>query len=160
MTTPIADLSIDALLSEERALVRAILGLLQSERESLTGTDADRLGELAARKSALFGQLTDIARRRQVALSTLGFAADRGGMEAWITCQARASLLRDEWHGLHDDLEAASDINRLNGKLIEEYARANRQALGVLMHAGNAGGVYGPDGRAFGPAAGRRLGSA
>lgn len=155
-----ATLSIDTVLAEERALVRAVLELLRAERQSLASADADRLGEQAARKSQLFGQLTDAARRRQVALSTLGFTPDRPGMEAWIACQANAAPLLKEWHGLREDLEAAQDINRLNGQLIEEHARVNRQALGVLLHGSGRAGVYGPDGRTSGLGTGRRLGSA
>ncbi len=155
----LAALSIDTLLAEERALVRAVLEALRAERQCLASVDADRLAEQAARKSGLFEQLTDAARRRQVALSTLGFTPDRPGMEAWIACQPNASSLQKEWQGLREDLEAAQDINRANGQLIEEHSRVNRQALGVLLQ-GSGRGVYGPDGRTSGLGTGRRLGSA
>jgi flagellar biosynthesis/type III secretory pathway chaperone len=134
-------------------------GADSSAAPSLASVDADRLAEQAARKSGLFEQLTDAARRRQVALSTLGFTPDRPGMEAWIACQPNASSLQKEWQGLREDLEAAQDINRANGQLIEEHSRVNRQALGVLLQ-GSGRGVYGPDGRTSGLGTGRRLGSA
>ncbi len=152
--------TIDSLLAEERALTRSILGVLLSEREALSTGHPEVLGELVPQKNKLFEQLADLTRQRQVALAQLGFTADRVGMETWLGRQANGKRLRGEWLALLADLQNAKETNRVNGRLIDDQMRINRQTLDVLMHASGRTGVYGADGRTHSLNASRRFGSA
>lgn len=147
------------LLDEEAAALRAFLDLLEREQDVLIRGDAERLLPLAAEKNACFSQLAGLSARRNEALAQLGYSADRPGMEAWLASRRDLAAAHHRWQELLERLARARDLNRTNGTLIATRLQHNQQALQALLCAANQASLYGPDGQARPSGSGRHLGS-
>ena len=147
--------SLSDLLVRELTDLKRFCELLEEERKALTGTQADRLPDIAKDKAVLVGQLNQLETRRDALLAKSGFAKGRPGIEAWLADRPKADSDRLRWTELLKLAALARDGNETNGKLINIPLKQNQEALSVLL-SGGTDSIYGADGQQRGPAAGKR----
>jgi flagella synthesis protein FlgN len=147
--------SLSDVLVRELTDLKRFCELLEEERKALTGTQADRLPDIAKEKAALVGQLNQLETRRDTLLIKNGFAKGRSGIEAWLASLPNASSDRHRWTELLKLAAQARDGNETNGKLINILLKQNQDALSVLL-SGGTDSIYGADGQQRGLAAGKR----
>lgn len=133
-------------LREEHSLTTLLLTLLQQEQQHLIAADIDKLIPLTAQKSALVGQMTDLAKRRHAALATAGFPAQEAGMDAWLAAHGDAAAA-PLWADVLAQAREAKELNRINGMLINKQMAYTRGAMNALRPAAQNGNVYGPSGQ-------------
>ena len=104
-------------------------------------------------------QLGEISTERNLALARQGFAADRAGLDAFLARQADAGVLAQLRERLMTVANEASELNRINGKLIRLRTMHNQKSLAILLGTGEVLCTYGRDGRSSlgGSSVGRRL---
>lgn len=148
------------LVADELALLREFTSLLVAEQQALIPGDLDRLLPLAEEKSRLATALGQLADARNQALAEAGQAADKAGMEAWLSSQKRAAPIRGDWAALLALAAEARLQNEINGKLIATRMQHNQRAFAVLHAAADQAMLYGPDGQTHPIAGGRHFGAA
>jgi len=147
-----------AALSNELGAVRIFIELLQHEQNLLTENQTDRLLALAEQKSALAVNLNQLAEVRRTLLNNQLPESSNDAIQAWLTTHSQEGLAR--WQEIRSLAEQASQLNRINGELIQMKLRHNQQTLAALTQAARKADLYGPDGqRSFAPGSGRSLGS-
>ena len=159
MATPPGSALAD-LLAQELGLLHSFVTLLRHEQSLLVDGKPDTLGDVAAEKSGLSGQLALRAAAREEALDKRGYAAGRAGMDDWINKSADGATSRRRWQQLLQLAAEARALNETNGKLIAVHLQHNQQALNTLLAAVDQATTYGPDGQLGAGAGGRSLGSA
>ena len=147
--------SLSELLVRELSDLRRFCALLEEERKVLGGAQADRLPDIAAQKALLAGQLSQLETRRDALLAEGGFAKGRSGVEAWLAGRPGGNAERSRWNELLQLAGRARDENESNGCLITLLLRQNREALAVLLSAGEES-IYSADGQQHGLAAAKR----
>lgn len=149
------------LMAEEISAVSLFVSVLEDEQQILASGDIDRLLPLAEKKSRLASRLSEIAERRQQALTLVDSAAGStpATMATWLTAITDPAA-HGAWRKLLELAANARELNALNGKLIAERMRHNQQALAILLEAGDKAALYGPDGQTRVAGGGRQLGSA
>ena len=147
-----------SLVERELRRVEAFVTLLRQEQAFLEAANTDPLATLAAEKSRLATELTQICEARENELARIGLAAGRDGMNAW--CETTDAASRSRWQRLLQLGGEARNLNEHNGRLIGIRLQHNQRALAILTAAADQANTYGPDGqqRLGGP--GRSLGSA
>lgn len=127
----------DTLAALHREL-EAFLELLREESLALAAGDAERLGGLTARRETASRQL----------LALWGDLADRLGLPADSTLAALRDRARDgkppgeDWRKLERLAAEAAQLNRVNGRLLEEQMRRTQIAMQVLQNAAASHGLY------------------
>ncbi len=147
--------SLSDVLVRELTDLKRFCELLEEERKALTGTQPDRLPDIAKDKATLVGQLNQLETRRDALLTQSGFAKGRSGIEAWLASRPNADPDRLRWTELLKLATQARDGNETNGKLINILLKQNQEALSVLL-SGGTDSIYGADGQQRGLAAGKR----
>ena len=139
--------ALSRILQGEGDALRAFIGLLLEEQQSLVRGDLDRLASFAAPKSQALLELTRRGDDRLKLLRTRGMTIDRAGMERLLQDPAigTAQVIAD-WHGLLELTSTAHQINETNGTLINARLRGTQQALNALMSAAKIPGTYKADG--------------
>ncbi len=96
-----------------------LLALMKEEQRHLVAADIDAITELTVRKTALVGQLSQLAAQRHQALAATGFTAAEAGMEDWLisASEAEAAPL---WKALLDTTREAKELNRINSLLVNK----------------------------------------
>lgn len=131
-------------LHEENVTAQALLELLKQEQERLLAADIDQLPLLIEEKAKLVARMTELANNRYTALAAAGFEPREAGMKAWI--DKTAGKAGQAWHQLISLAQAAKELNRINGILINRHISNNQMSLNVLR--GNTGQTfYGPNGQ-------------
>ncbi len=132
-------------LAPERDALAAIAALLVREREALVVGDHDALAAVAAEKTAAVEALERLlAERLALARRETGCPDRRASWEAWIARQPTA--VRAASGALLDEAARVRELNRLNGRLIEQRLAIFRQGLAVLASASGAA-LYDASGR-------------
>ncbi|MCE5182519.1 MAG: flagellar protein FlgN [Betaproteobacteria bacterium] len=160
MTIKLAITSPDDFAKSLDAELQAFLDfiqVLQTEQEALIQGNVDFLIELAQLKSEKVVLLSQYAMSRSRFLDTQGCAPELGGMGKWLR-QHNSPHIAEVWRQLLEHAEAAQQLNKINGVMIETKLRNNQQALSVLQAAANKSTLYGPDGQTHAPGMGRPLG--
>lgn len=140
-------------IETERDALRAFVVLLEREQQTLLAPATDPLLELAGEKTRAAETLSAGAGwRRQL------FPADPSAIEPWLKRNAPGAI--GVWHDLLRLAAHASQLNQLNGELIQVRLRYNQQALHALVGATQQAAVlYGPNGLPGMIGGGRTLGS-
>lgn len=146
--------SLAELLASELSDLRRFCALLEDERKALTGAQADRLPDIAAEKSSLAGQLSQLEARRDALLAKDGFPKGRAGIEAWLASRSKPDIEQNRWNEILKLAVQARDDNNTNGRLINLLLKQNQEALSVLL-PGGAESIYGADGQQRGLATGK-----
>jgi flagella synthesis protein FlgN len=133
------------LLEETRAL-RAFFVLLEREKELLQNGAVDELLPLVDAKSSELTHLNMLGLRRSAWLAAAGYGSGRDAAAAWLAGLDHDAAERSAWREMIDVAERVRDLNEGNGALMRSRLQHNRQALAVLLAAGNHANLYGPDG--------------
>jgi len=132
-------------LQAEHDALAAFLSLLQAEQEILVHGDADRLAQLAPDKARQIEELSRLGHERNRYLEGQGLGANSQGIKTWLETQS--ITLRRTWRELLRRAQAAQQLNKSNGLLIESRLQQNRMKLSVLQAAASPGGLYRADGQ-------------
>ena len=133
-------------LRTEHQLMASLLDVLRQEQQHLVAADIEALTLATTRKSALVGQLAQLAAQRHRALAGAGYPAEEAGMAAWIadSGDAEAAPL---WQALLAQTHDAKELNRINGMLINKHIGHTQGALQALRPLATASSqFYGPSG--------------
>jgi flagella synthesis protein FlgN len=143
-------------LRDEQQLMTTLLALMKEEQRHLVAADIDAITELTARKTALVGQLSQLAAQRHQALAAAGFLAAEAGMEDWLVGanQADAAPL---WKALLETTREAKEQNRLNSLLVNKHMLHTQGALHARRPAAQSGIYDGPSGQPMTNTASRRV---
>jgi flagella synthesis protein FlgN len=145
-------------LSEEHKAVRALTQLLKLEQEHLVQADVEGVAALTESKAKAAAHVAELASGRYQALAAAGFEAQEAGMQAWLASPAASLTAKTSWQELIELAQAASEINRVNGTLINKQMVRNQTVLNILQYGSVQGNhVYGPDGQTSGKAHGRHI---
>jgi flagella synthesis protein FlgN len=133
-------------LVEENQLTQRMIELLKQEQAHLIKADIEGLIAITDEKSQTATKMAVSACQRYQALATAGFAANEGGMRAWLDTAAPDSEICHFWQDLLKLAKSAKSMNNTNGLLINKHLVHNQKALEVLR--GNSGAnFYGPNGK-------------
>ena len=143
-------------LRDEQTLMTSLLALMKQEQLHLVAADIDALSDITARKTALIGQLSQLAQQRHQALAAAGFAAAEEGMDAWLAT-AGDTQAAPLWAGLLDTTRAAKEQNRLNSLLVNKHLLHTQGALNAMRPPAQSGNFYGPSGQTTTHTANRRV---
>ena len=135
----------------EAQTVEQFVELLKLEQGSLSRGDTDALAGHAEQKMAFAARLNEVAAQRNAALTSLGFAADRSGVEAWCAKHPAEEIAAKAWATVLTLAGEARELNRLNGELIRLRMQYNAKALEALRGGASSLDLYGPDGQATTP---------
>lgn len=134
-------------LNDEAQLIQQFVDLLLHEQKALSAGDTDALPALAEDKSKLAGQLDRMAEDRCNALLSMGFSADRKGIEAWCARFPTEQNVARTWERILDLAREAQALNHLNGELIQLRMNVTAAALESLRAGKSSLDLYGPDGQ-------------
>jgi flagella synthesis protein FlgN len=136
-------------LRAEHDALQSFLEVLENEQRTLLSGQTETLIDLADQKTRLVEQLTRLAEQRRKLQPAPGVTpADQ-----------EDGASRQLWTAIRQMAARAEQLNHTNGELIQIKLRHNQQALTVLHNAAQSATLYGPDGQASIPVAGRTLGS-
>lgn len=143
-------------LRNEQELMTSLLELMKQEQLHLVAADIEAITDITARKTALVGQLSQLAAQRHQALAAAGFAAAESGMDAWLagSTDAEAAPL---WASLLDTTRQAKELNRLNSLLVNKHMLHTQSALSAMRPPAQSGNFYGPSGQTTSNTANRRV---
>lgn len=147
MTMPTATPS--TTLAQELALITSVLDLMTQEQQLLVSADTAGLDELTPRKAQVVVAMTALAQQRHACLAAAGFAADDGGMQAWVEGSGAADALSG-WQALLDKTREAKELNRINGMLITRQLSHTQGLINAMRTpaGGDDAAVYGKSGQA------------
>ncbi|MDD2834016.1 MAG: flagellar protein FlgN [Methylotenera sp.] len=132
--------------TQDAALVKQLLNLLEREQQHLIKADVDAVEAILDEKSVLLQQLNQAAKTRYATLATNGFEANEAGMSAWID-KVNLPEVRRAWLNFQLGLAQAKELNRLNGTLISKHFNRNQELLNHLQGKSEDSAVYGRDGQ-------------
>lgn len=145
------------LIALETAGYKALLRLLDAERDALLHLDAEAIEAAAAAKQAQVQSLEQLARTRRTALSERGVPETTEGIVIWLADAVDATAARAAWNALVALARDARDANARNGRLVARQRGHYDAALAALLSAAGVPAVYGADGRPQAATAARRL---
>ena len=136
-------------LSEELALIQALVALMKQEQQLLVAADTDALNTLIPQKDQWIAQLGALARQRHHQLELAGFAPRDADMPIWLGSAKDANAAM-AWQELLVATREAKELNRVNGMLISKQLTHNQALINAMRTPSTASdsGVYGPSGQA------------
>jgi flagella synthesis protein FlgN len=146
-----------ALVDLEIAGYKALLRLLDAERDALLRLDADAIEAAAAAKQAQVQSLEQLARNRKDALAQCGLPETAEGVTVWLGGRQGETHATGAWSTLLDLARAARAANERNGRVIARQRGHYDAALAALLQAAGVPAVYGADGRPQTALGGRSL---
>ncbi|GGX77924.1 flagella synthesis chaperone protein FlgN [Litchfieldella qijiaojingensis] len=131
-------------LERQRQCLDDLAALLIDERHSLSAAkvDGQQLNEIASRKQALLDDLDRLDTQRRAAQHKLGYAKGHPGAEQ----AARDAGCLETWHAMREQAEHVSQLNELNGSLVQMRLSHNQRILNFLHEAAGKS-LYGPNGQ-------------
>jgi len=118
---------------------------LQAEQKALVGGDVVTLTALSQSKLKQIDHLNRLATERLDRITSLGFAANRHGMDQCAKTMGVSAL--ETWRSILALTSEAHQANQINGALIQTHLQHNQQALAALLAATNRASLYGSDGQ-------------
>jgi flagellar biosynthesis/type III secretory pathway chaperone len=146
-----------ALVELEIAGYKALLRLLDAERDALLRLDADAIEAAAAAKQAQVQSLEQLARARKASLAASGLPETAEGVAVWMASSGDAASAAHAWATLLDLARAARTANARNGRVIVRQRGHYDAAIAALLQAAGVPAVYGADGRPQAAMSGRTL---
>jgi len=141
-------------LRVETAGYRALIRVLEAERDALRAADPDALLALTAAKLDHVSALHRLAAERGEKLALAGWPNVTTALVGFGR-SPDASIVRAEWSELLSLAATARRLNDVNGRLIANQQRHFDGALQSLLQAAGIAPVYGADGRPQRAAPGR-----
>lgn len=133
-------------LRDEHAAISSLILLLQKEQDTLIAADIDKLPAVIAEKAVIIAKMAELANHRQLAQAAAGISLERHGMNQWIA-QTSDDTVRTLWQELLSLSISAKKLNQINGKLINQHATYNQNALNILQGVPVGSNFYGPNGK-------------
>ncbi len=133
---------LDAHLTALNQQLDSFLALLENESLALANGNSEQLETLTQQRLSVSLQLAEDWRRLT---EQLGLPAN-SSLPALRLRAFSDSTPTANWHRLEKLTHAAAQLNRVNGRLIEEQMRRTQAAMQVLQSASSRG-LYGADGR-------------
>jgi len=143
-TDSVDNLVLAGLRAELKAL-QEFKATLQAEQKALVDGDVATLTALSQSKLEQIDHLNHLATERLDRIASLGFAANRQGMNKWAEHMGTTAL--ETWRSVLEITSEARKANQINGTLIQTRLQHNQQALAALLAASNRASLYGPDGQ-------------
>ncbi|MNS06981.1 FlgN protein [compost metagenome] len=144
-------------LIEEHKAVRALTQLLQLEQEHLIAANVEGITAVTEEKGQLATRMAELAKWRHNALAAAGFEPTESSMKLWLE-SAQSPTASKAWQELVELAEAAKELNRVNGILINKQMVRNQTVLNILQHGTEQGNnVYGPNGQTASKSVGRHI---
>ena len=129
-------------LRQEHSAIGEFLILLDQEAEAMIYGRFSELPGLAGRKSDAVDKVAYMRSQREAIQVTLGYAADRSGIDA--ATSAGGTALQYVWRVLQERAAQAHEFNHRNGVMIHTHLDFTRNAISFLQASGKP--LYGPDG--------------
>ena len=136
---------IDALRVETSGY-RALITVLEAERDALRRADADALSELTAAKIDHVSALQGLAAARALQLAKAGWPDMNAAIAVLAAGAPDGDVVCREWEALLAQAGIARSLNEVNGRLIVHQRRHFDAALQALLQAAGVPPVYGADG--------------
>lgn len=143
-------------LRDEHELMTTLLALMKQEQLHLVAADIEALSDITVCKTALIGQLSQLAQQRHQALAAAGFAAGEDGMDGWLAATAETAAA-PLWAELLGATREAKEQNRLNSLLVNKHLLHTQGALNAMRPPAQSGNFYGPSGQTTSNTANRRV---
>lgn len=145
-------------LNTERAALRSLVTLLETEQRALIEGHTEQLLELSEKKTQAVQELSKLAHARINELRPHDAAIQASGIITWLKAYAPNSP--PVWQDIQKLAEQMQYLNRTNGTLIQTKLRHNQEALAVLHGTVNSThGLYGANGQPHLHSSSRILGS-
>jgi flagellar biosynthesis protein FlgN len=143
-------------LKDEHAAMARLLEIIKQEEMHLIEANIDNLSRTTEEKTKTIGKIAELTKLRHNALESAGYAPNDESMQTWLE-NAPNSDAHLAWTKVLEIAQAAKELNRTNGLLINQHLTRNRNALNVLQGAGDGGNFYGPTGHSTTKHSPRRL---
>ena len=147
-------------LAVEIAGYRALVTVLEAEREALRLADPDKLLTLTATKLEHVSALEHLASERAAAVAAAGCIDMGASLDAWLAGSPQADVVRAAWSMLQKCAREARRQNELNGRLMRHQQQHFNAAFSALLQAAGVPPIYGADGRPQHQAGARTLAAA
>jgi flagella synthesis protein FlgN len=144
-------------LHDEHATAQRLVELLEREQAHLINADIEALAVVTEEKTQAVGHMAALTTARYKALAAIGFAGEEAGMQQWLDSASAPSSARDAWSALLKLVQAAKELNRTNGLLINKHMSRNEAALHALRGNPQPNSFYGPNGQATAKSGSRGL---
>lgn len=135
-------------IATETEIVAVFVRLLQEEQEALTSGNADALTGIVEEKTATAIKLSPVVTARNAGFIRAGAASGNAGITIFLAARPDDDPLKLRWQKLQELVAEASELNRVNGRLIHLRLQATSQALEALIAATHRHDLYGADGQA------------
>lgn len=119
--------------------------LLQAEQSALVAGDVSLLVAISEQKNSHVDKLNGLAAQRIASIQTLGFTADKDGMQKWL--RDTGGTPSKLWKSMLSLAAEIQHTNEVNGKLIHTRLQVTQRTLSALLTAVNQVSLYGPSGR-------------
>ena len=151
-----ATASLAECLQAELAALKQCAGVLSQEQQLLMDGDIEALADLNGLKTLTLESAARWSALRERHLADRGLPVDTTGMK---TLLSDAPGLQQVWEEALGWARQASQLNGVNGNLIDVRLSHNRHALSVMHQAANSSATYGQDGQLQHATTGRALGA-
>ena len=148
-------MALTACLRAELDALKHCVKILGREQQLLMDGDIDALADLNGLKTSLLESAARCSAIRERHLADRGLPVDTVGMTALLE---NGPGLREIWNEVLEWARQASDLNSVNGTLIDVRISHNRHALAVMHQAANSPATYGQDGHLQHASSGRAFG--
>ncbi|MFZ6644205.1 flagella synthesis protein FlgN [Undibacterium sp. TJN25] len=139
--------SLHQCLEEEVKAMASLAELLEKEQAALVDGKVEDLSKVTVNKVRVITDISELEKIRARQLMTLGFKADKEGMQAWLKQVPAESDTGRCWTKLLEITSKANENNRTNGILINKHMNYTQSALKILQQNDPvAGSLYGPSG--------------
>ncbi|AOY95732.1 flagellar biosynthesis protein FlgN [Cupriavidus sp. USMAA2-4] len=142
------------ILHRETEAVKAFAEALADEREVMKSGDAQALGAVLDRKTALASALAELGAAREAQMAAAGLRAGPNGMLVGLRIDP---AVHQAWRTLRLAALGAHQASTLNSAVIATHLEHTRAAIQVLRQRGIDAGLYGRDGRTQNAASGLSL---
>ena len=143
-------------LNEELTAMTGLLALIKQEQAQLVDANIEGLQSLTQGKAETIAKICQLASSRHTFLAAAGLPGNDASMQSWLDSSAN-STIRKTWEQLLSIAEAAKELNRLNGLLINKFMTRNQEALHILQGNTKGNNFYGRNGQTTPAQPNRRL---
>jgi flagellar biosynthesis/type III secretory pathway chaperone len=152
---------LENLLENQLDALIEIQDVLARERECLLASSGTQFAQVAIQKRRILDDLARSGRALQSALGQQeGVAADSSLLERYIARAEIAGELSSLRERIGEALHVCSELNRMNGAILECRRAASERALRVLLSQHRDADLYQASGRLRSAGAGQSIGSA
>lgn len=135
------DTTLLQLIEDDIAPTHELLDLLQREAVALHGRDMPLLEQILARKQSLIVLLEQQGQRRNHLLTSLGYSADRAGVQAVAAQSANGQIILQQLDVLTQLMDACQKVNETNGRIIQMQQNATANQIRIL-NGGDSPSLY------------------